>query len=131
MSSRFLSMRQGEMAVRDYVLMDRYLESCIITHPMEMYTHINVFVDGLWEGQIRLSLGRVEPAALEESFSIALCRDFRVMKDRTKPSVFTIVQPSSQKYMDINAIESSGTDDVLFPILVMLAPSVKKYSFVV
>ena len=34
--SRFLSMRQGKMAMRDYVQMARHLASCIITHPMDM-----------------------------------------------------------------------------------------------
>ena len=34
--SRFLSMRQGKMKMRDYVQMARHLASCIITHPMDM-----------------------------------------------------------------------------------------------
>ena len=34
--SRFLSMRQGKMSMRDYVQMARHIASCIITHPMDM-----------------------------------------------------------------------------------------------
>ena len=92
--SRFLSMRQGKMAMRDYVQMARHLASCIITHPMDMYTQVNVFVDGMREGQTRLSLERAEPATLEEAFAIALHEDFRITKAYTKPSVVTAVRPS-------------------------------------
>ncbi|CAI5727331.1 unnamed protein product [Peronospora farinosa] len=79
-----MSMRQGKMAMRDYVQMARHLASCIITHPMDMYTQVNVFVDGMREGQNRLSLERADPATMEEAFAIAL-------------------QP-----MEIDVIESSG-----------------------
>ena len=41
--------------MRDYVQMARHLASCIITHPMDMYTQVNVFVDGMREGLTRLS----------------------------------------------------------------------------
>ena len=61
--------------MRDYVQMSRHLASCIITHSMDMYTQVNVFVDDMREGQTRLSLERVEPATLEEAFSIALCEE--------------------------------------------------------
>ena len=47
--SRFLSMRQGKIAMRDYVQMARHLASCIITHPMDLYTQVSVFVDDLRE----------------------------------------------------------------------------------
>ena len=106
--SKFLSMRQGKMATRDYVQMARHLASCIITHPMDMYTQVNVFVDGMREGQTRLSLERAEPATLEEAFAIALREDFRVTKAYTKPSVVTIARPSSPEPMEIDVIESSG-----------------------
>ena len=46
---RFMSMRQGKTNMRDYVQMARHLASCITTHPMEMYTQGNVFVDGMRE----------------------------------------------------------------------------------
>ena len=83
--SRFLSMRQGKMSMRDYVQMAQHLASCITTHPMDMYTQVNVFVDGMREGQTRLSLERAEPATLEEAFAIALREDFRV--PRPTPSL--------------------------------------------
>ena len=56
--SRFLSMRQGKLSMRDNLQMARHLASCIITHPMEMYTQLNVFVDGMREMQTRLLLER-------------------------------------------------------------------------
>ena len=49
------------MTMRDYVQMARHLGSCIITHLMDMYTQENVFVEGMREGQTRLSLERAEP----------------------------------------------------------------------
>ena len=75
---------------------------------MDMYTQVNVFVDGMREGQTRSSLERAEPAALEEAFTIALREDFRVTKAYTKPSVVTVVRPSGPEPMEIDVIESSG-----------------------
>ena len=59
---RFLSMRQGKMTVRDYVQISRHLALCIFTHPMNIYTQVNVLMDEMHVGQTRLSLERVEPA---------------------------------------------------------------------
>ena len=39
------------LSIRNYVQMTRNLASCIITHPMNMYTQANVFVDGMREGE--------------------------------------------------------------------------------
>ena len=50
-----------------YVQMARHLASCIITHPTDMYTQVNVFVNDMREGQTRLSLERAEPATLKEA----------------------------------------------------------------
>jgi hypothetical protein len=96
------------MSMRDYVQMARHLASCIVTHPMDMYTQVNVFVDGMREGQTRLSLERAEPATLEEAFAIALREDFRVTKAYTKSSVVTAVRSAGPEPMEIDAIESSG-----------------------
>ena len=94
--------------MRDYVQMALHLASCIITHPMNMYTQVNVFVDGMREGQTRLSLERADPATLEEAFAIALREDFRVTKANTKPSVVTFARPPGPEPMEIDVIESSG-----------------------
>ena len=67
-------MRQGKMTVRDYVQMARHLALCIFTHPMNIYTQVNVFVDGMRGGQTRLSLERSLP--LRGGFSIAVREDF-------------------------------------------------------
>ena len=69
---------------------------------------MNVFVDGMREGQTRLALERAEPATLEDAFSIALRDDFRVTKAYTKPSVVTVARPSGPEPMEIDVIESSG-----------------------
>uniref|UniRef100_M4C3V5 CCHC-type domain-containing protein n=1 Tax=Hyaloperonospora arabidopsidis (strain Emoy2) TaxID=559515 RepID=M4C3V5_HYAAE len=106
--SKFLSMRKSKMAMRDYVQMARHLASCVITHPMDMYTQVNVFVDGMREGQTRLSLERAEPAILEEAFAIALRGLFRVTKAYTKPSVVTVSRPPGTEPMEIDVIELSG-----------------------
>ena len=96
------------MAMREYVQVDPHLASCIITHPMDMYTQVNVFVDGMREGQTRLSLERAEPAALEEAFAIALRENFRVTKAYTKPPVVTVSRPSGPEPIEIDVIESSS-----------------------
>ena len=101
-------MRQGKLAMGDYVQMARHMASCIITHPMDMYTQVNVFVDGMREGQTHLSLERAEPATLEEAFAIALREDFRVTKAYTKPSVVTVARPSGPELMENDVIELSG-----------------------
>ena len=92
------------MEMRDYVQMARHLASCIITHLMDMYTQVNVFVGGMREGQTRLSLERAEPATLEEAFAIALREDFRVTKAYAKLSVVTVAQPSGPEPMEIDVI---------------------------
>uniref|UniRef100_A0AAV1V446 Retrotransposon gag domain-containing protein n=1 Tax=Peronospora matthiolae TaxID=2874970 RepID=A0AAV1V446_9STRA len=104
----FLSLRQCMMAMRDYVQMARHLASYIVTHPMGIHTQVNVFVDGVREGQTRLSLKRAEPATLTEAFAIALHEDFRVTKAYTKPSVVTAVRSAGPELMDVNVIESLG-----------------------
>ena len=48
--SRFLLMWQGKLSMHDYVQMARHLTSCIITHPLNMCTHVNAFVEGMREG---------------------------------------------------------------------------------
>ena len=95
--TRFLSMRQGKMSMRDYVQTARHLASCIITHPMDMYTQVNVFMDGMREGQTRLSLERAEPATLfEEAISIPSVRSLELLKPipslRSSPSLGTPVR---------------------------------------
>ena len=45
--SIFLSMGQGKFSMRDYVRMARLLASCMNTHVMDIYTQVNVFVDGI------------------------------------------------------------------------------------
>ena len=105
---RFLSMRQSEMTMREYVQMARHLTSCIITFPMDMYRQINAFVDGIREGQTRLSLERANSATLEEAFSIALRENFRVTKANTKPSIVTVARPYGPEPMEIDVIESSN-----------------------
>ena len=64
-----------------------------------MYTQVNVFVDGMREGQTRLSLERAEPATLEEAFSITLREDFRVTKAYTKPTVVIVARSPGPKPM--------------------------------
>ena len=73
-------MRQGKMSMRDYVQMARHLAPCIITHPMNMFTQVNVFVEGMRDRPTHLSLERAEPATLEVAFPIALCKDLRVTR---------------------------------------------------
>ena len=55
--SRFLSIRQVTMSMRDCVQMARHLASCIITRHMDMYTQANVFVDKMRERQTRRRTG--------------------------------------------------------------------------
>ena len=82
--------------MRDYVQMARHLALCIITHTMDMYTQVNVFVNGMREEQTRLSLKCAEPFTLEETFSIALRKGFRVTKAYTKPTIVTIADLLAQ-----------------------------------
>uniref|UniRef100_A0AAV1TPH8 Retrotransposon gag domain-containing protein n=1 Tax=Peronospora matthiolae TaxID=2874970 RepID=A0AAV1TPH8_9STRA len=103
--SRLLSLLQGKMSMRDYVQMARHLASCIVTHPMDMYTQVNVLVYDMCEGQTRLSLERAKPATLKKAFATALREDFRITKACTKPSVVAAVKSTGSKPMEIDAIE--------------------------
>ena len=93
--------------MRYYMQMAQHLASFIITHPMDMYTQVNVFVNGMRKGQNRLSVERAEPATLEEASTFAFPEDVRATKAFTKPSVVTFVQPFGLESMEIDVIESS------------------------
>ena len=73
---------------------------------MDMYTQVNVFVDGMREGQTRLSLERAEPATLEKEFLIALRENFRVSKAYIKPTIVTVARSPGSEPMEIDVIES-------------------------
>ena len=77
---------------------------------MDMYTQANVFVDGMREGQTRLSSKRAEPTTLEEEFLIALREDFRVTKAYIKPTIVTVARSPGSESMEMDVIESSVTD---------------------
>ena len=100
-------MRQGKMTMRVYVPMPRHLASYIKTHPIDMYTQVNVIVNGMREEHTRLSLENTMTATLKEAFSIALRVDFRVTKAYTKPTVDTVAQSSGPEPMKYDMIESS------------------------
>uniref|UniRef100_A0AAV1TJW4 Retrotransposon gag domain-containing protein n=1 Tax=Peronospora matthiolae TaxID=2874970 RepID=A0AAV1TJW4_9STRA len=110
--SSFLSLRQGKMSMRGYVQMAQHLASCIVTHPMDMHTQVNVFVDGMREGQTRLSLERAEPATLEEAFAITLRDDLRVPKVYTKASVVTTYESPARILWRLMRLSRWVTDDV-------------------
>ena len=52
--------------MRNYVQMATHLVYCIITHPINMEAQVNVFVDGMREGQTRFSLDCAELDTLEK-----------------------------------------------------------------
>ena len=129
--SRLLSMRQGEMLMREYVQMAGHLALCKITHPMDMYTQADVVVDGMREGQTRLSLECAERATVEEALSIALREDYKVTKAYTKLTIVTGARSPGPEPMETDVIESSGDRRRGTPQKAMFAPDVKWFAFVV
>ena len=103
---RFLSMEQGRLTTRDYVQMAQHLTSCIITHSMDVYALVNVFVDEIREVHHRLSFERSKIATLKEAFLIAFHEDFRVIKAYTKPTIVTFIRSSGPKSIEIDVIKS-------------------------
>ncbi|KAG3067808.1 hypothetical protein PI125_g23569 [Phytophthora idaei] len=75
----FFALRQGTMAMRDYVQKTRHLASCIVTKPIDMTSQVHVFVFGMREGMTRYCLTRAEPSTLEEAFALALREDYVVV----------------------------------------------------
>ena len=67
---------------------------------MDMYTQVDVFVDGMRERQNCLSSKRAEPATLEKEFLVALREDFRVTKAYIKPTIVTVARLCLRTYGD-------------------------------
>uniref|UniRef100_A0AAV1TE30 Uncharacterized protein n=1 Tax=Peronospora matthiolae TaxID=2874970 RepID=A0AAV1TE30_9STRA len=82
---------------------------------MGMITQVNVFVDGICEGQTRLSQERAEPATLKEAFIIALREDFGVTKAYLKPSVLPLPDQRVRNLWRLMRLSRRVTDDVLHP----------------
>uniref|UniRef100_H3H501 CCHC-type domain-containing protein n=1 Tax=Phytophthora ramorum TaxID=164328 RepID=H3H501_PHYRM len=102
----FFALKQGKMAMRDYVQRTRHLASCIVTKPIDMASQVHVFVFGMCEGMTRYCLTRAEPATLEEAFALALREDYLVtsLYAKTMPAQTRVSVPEP---MEIDAIDSS------------------------
>ncbi|KAG3154515.1 hypothetical protein PC128_g22323 [Phytophthora cactorum] len=69
--SAFLSLKQGQMPMLEYIQKVRHLISCITTRPMDMATEVHVFVSDMNAGYQRFYLTRKNPLTLEKAFTTA------------------------------------------------------------
>uniref|UniRef100_H3H9Z5 Reverse transcriptase domain-containing protein n=1 Tax=Phytophthora ramorum TaxID=164328 RepID=H3H9Z5_PHYRM len=81
----FFALKQGKMAMRDYVQRTRHLASCIVTKPIDMASQVHVFVF---------------------AFALALREDYLVTSSyaKTMPAQTRVLVPEP---MEIDAIEAS------------------------
>ena len=80
---QFLTVKQGNMDMHDYIQHVRYLASCISGVPIDMPTQVSTFMDGLREGPARTQLYREYPTTLEAAFAIALREEYNARQARS------------------------------------------------
>ena len=76
----FLSFRQGNRHLHDYIQELRYLISCCVDVPIDPMTQITRFMMGLNAGPVRDEVYRHEYDTLDEAIRIALEAEFRVKR---------------------------------------------------
>lgn len=77
----FLSLRQGNRSLHDYIQDLRFLISCCIEVPIDPLTQITRFMMGLNPGPIRDEVYRHEYETLDEAIRKALETEFRVRRN--------------------------------------------------
>ena len=78
----FLSLRQGNRHLHDYVQELRYLIACCVEVPIDPMTQITRFMMGLNPGAVRDEVYRHEYDTLDEAIRIALETEFRVKRNQ-------------------------------------------------
>ena len=68
---------------------------------------------------------------MEETFSISIRGDYRVIKSHIKPTLFTVARILAQNLWRSTLLSRRVTGDVSFIIKVTLAPGVQWFAFVV
>ncbi|OWY92646.1 polyprotein [Phytophthora megakarya] len=104
MRADFFSLKQGKMAMRDYVQKARHLVSCIVTNPIDAASQVHVFVFGMREGMTRYCLTRAEPKSLE---ALALREDYTVSSSYSH-ALAPEARVSAPEPMEIDAIEAAN-----------------------
>ncbi|OWZ19530.1 polyprotein [Phytophthora megakarya] len=103
----FFSLKQGKMAMGDYVQKARHLVSCIVTNPIDAASQVHVFVFGMREGISRYCLTRAEPKSLEEAFALTL-REGYIVSSSYSHALAPEARVSALEPMEIDAIEAAN-----------------------
>ncbi|OWZ03758.1 polyprotein [Phytophthora megakarya] len=106
MRADYFTLKQGKMAMRDYVQKDRHLVSCIVTNPIAAASQIHVFVC-MCEGMTRYCITRAEPKSLEEAFALAMREDYTVSSSYSR-ALASEARVSAPEPMAIDAIEATN-----------------------
>ncbi|KAJ0390187.1 hypothetical protein P43SY_010253 [Pythium insidiosum] len=80
--AEFLSVKQGNTDLHDYIQKVRYLASCVVGSPIDMATQVTTFMTGLRDGPVKTQLFREYPETLEVAFAVALREDFNARQAR-------------------------------------------------
>ncbi|TMW54926.1 hypothetical protein Poli38472_000473 [Pythium oligandrum] len=105
--AEFLSVKQGNMDLHDYIQKARYLASCLVGAPMDMATQVTTFMTGLRDGPVKTQLFREYPDTLEEAFSCALREDFNARQARGGTRARSTNDSSDPEPMDLSVAQAS------------------------
>ncbi|KAE9070408.1 hypothetical protein PF010_g26288 [Phytophthora fragariae] len=103
----FFALRQGKMSMPDYVQKTRHLVSCIVTNPIDVASHVHVFIFGMREDMARYCLTRAEPSTLETAFALALREDYTVTSSYAR-ALTPDSRASGPEPMSIDTIEAEA-----------------------
>ena len=74
--ARFLHLKQGKKSVYEYAQETQAIIASVSKYPIDPFTQVSVFLNGLREGPIRKQLFREFPDTLERAITIALQEEF-------------------------------------------------------
>ena len=86
--SALLRLRQGKRDVHDYAQELRYLANCVIEHPVDEHTLIEIFMAGLADGPVRTYMFREGFQSLNKAIAFAEQEDYSLRRAQPKSSTY-------------------------------------------
>ena len=86
--SALLRLKQGKRDVHSFAQELRYLANCVIEHPVDEHTLIEIFMDGLADGPVRTYMFREEFQSLNKAIAFAEQEDYSLRRSQAKSSTY-------------------------------------------
>ncbi|KAG2994858.1 hypothetical protein PC121_g23165 [Phytophthora cactorum] len=110
--AEFLDLQQGKHDVHAYAQRARYLDSNIVTNPMDEATKVVTFMKGLRDGPIKTYLFREYPSTLEAAITLVMQEEFSLRQAKVHVNVPRMARPvmrtGGPKPMDLSNATAAG-----------------------